>query len=161
MVPYGFGKHIGNLSPSDVERIELNIYISELFYNISLSSTKMSVLLFYVRIFTTTKLWFRMAVWILGFMCVGWGVATCFLGAFQCVPPAKSWQPELEGTCRPQNQVYIGAAVPNVVIDFFLLILPLPVIKSLNTSLGHKFGIASVLMLGYWYFGSYMNQPSS
>ncbi|KAI1810311.1 hypothetical protein GGS20DRAFT_208214 [Poronia punctata] len=44
---------------------------------------------------------------------------------------------------------YLGSAIPNVVIDLLILILPVPLIWRLRTSLLRKMGITIVFLLGY------------
>ena len=72
-----------------------------------------------------------------------------FLGCFQCNPPTKAWRPEESGTCLQIQALYIGTAVPNVVIDAFLLLLSLPIIKGLNTAAGKRLALAFIFILGY------------
>ena len=136
---------------ADLNRIELDIYVSEILYNIGLTCIKLSVLLFYVRVFTTSRLWFRLSVWTLGFLCIGWCVAITFLGCFQCDPPQASFNLSIKGNCLSQHDIYVGTAVPNVLIDFFLLILPLPGIKPLHAVAKNKIALAFIFILGYWY----------
>ena len=147
----GMGKHIGHVSTAAVQRIELDIYIGEIFYNVALTCVKLSVLIFYVRVFTMGQLWFRTSVWILGFLCIGWCVAITFLGCFQCDPPQAAWSLSVKGSCLSQHNIYIGTAVPNVFIDLMLLILPLPIIKSMHAGGGRRIALALIFTMGYWF----------
>lgn len=43
----------------------------------------------------------------------------------QCVPVKAAWEPEVVGKCINIYGVYVGQAVPNVLTDVIILVLPL------------------------------------
>ena len=62
----------------------------------------------------------------------------------------KYWDGEaVEGYCRSADALYIGSAVPSVVIDFFVLLLPLPIIARLNMKNSRKAMITGLFVCGY------------
>jgi len=95
----GMGKHIGHASLADIERIELDIYIAEILYNVGLTCLKLSALLFYVRVFiyglalvSNLRMDRRFPLhWI--------GIAITFMGCFQCDPPQMAWSLSVNGSC--------------------------------------------------------------
>lgn len=81
---------------------------------------------------------------------MAWFIAVTLLAAFTCTPTRKSWKPEVPGHCLDSFKTYLGAAAPNVLTDFFLLVLPLPMLWALSLRLSKKVGLSVVFMLGYW-----------
>jgi hypothetical protein len=55
----------------------------------------------------------------------------------------------LPGTCAPMNRLWMGCTIPGVVIDFIILLLPMPSIWHLQSSLSRKIGITIIFAMGY------------
>ena len=111
--------------------------------------SKASVLFFYARIFTTQSRLFRYGLWvghILNFLWWLTSIARCLLF---CVPVDKYWNIQKPGFCRSADALYIGSAVPSVVIDAYVLLLPLPIIARLSMKLGRKTLVIVVFICAY------------
>ena len=74
-----------------------------------------------------------------------------FLATFNCTPVDKYWKPELSGTCIDIYDGFLGTAIPNVITDIFLLLLPLPMLWRLYISWRSKIGLILVFFSGYWF----------
>lgn len=107
---------------------------------------KFTVLVLYWRIFPTTAM--RRAIYILGGMTAGWWVAIQLVTIFQCEPISKAWETSLEGHCINQLLFYAWNSVPNCVLDFLIVLLPMREILRLQTTFGQKVGIAGTFLLG-------------
>lgn len=44
----------------------------------------------------------------------------------------------------------MGSAIPSVLIDIIILVLPLPKLWHLKIDLARKIGLMTVFILGYW-----------
>lgn len=128
------------------------IYIVYFFYDIGLCLAKASALLFFSRVFTrqTHTTWFNYALWTAHGLNVAWLLGIIFGTIFMCDPVAKNYVPDLPGRCGDTGALWIGSAVPSVLIDLIVLILPLPKIWGLQMSFAKKSGITLVFFLGYW-----------
>lgn len=74
-----------------------------------------------------------------------------FLSIFQCTPIPFYWNKDIEGKCLNLPAVaYSGAAV-TIASDIFIVILPIPVIKSLNLGWKKKLGVMCMFALGSLY----------
>ena len=100
-------------------------------YYLSLTFTKVSILLQYLRIFPTPK--FRLAAHIvLGVVCV-YGAWTVFGSIFECWPVQFFWDKSIKGGhCLNQFAVWFTNAGMNIVTDIALVILPISSIQHLN-----------------------------
>ncbi|KAH7138731.1 hypothetical protein B0J11DRAFT_500933 [Dendryphion nanum] len=90
---------------------------------------------------------------------------TSFFIVLFCARGVSGWwttEPMLEGTqyiLDPPTLLTAYAAI-NIALDIAVLILPLTVIKSLHISLGERWAIAGVFLLGAFCLGS-MTSPSN
>ena len=125
------------------------LFAVNLAYPTGLSIIKMSVLLFYIRVFQTVKA-YRSAFWSVGFLIVAWCVAFSFLAIFRCVPVQKLWNHELEGNCIPIHAVLLSTTVSNIIIDAIILLLPMPMLWRLRVNVVRKWALIAVFTAGYW-----------
>ena len=63
--------------------------------------------------------------------------------AVTCVPIEAFWM-AAKGTCINLKGFFVGNAVPNIVTDFILLVVPLPFIYHLHTPKSYKIALAFV-----------------
>ncbi|KAG8526147.1 uncharacterized protein KY384_000140 [Bacidia gigantensis] len=84
---------------------------------------------------------------VLGYQ-VCWMLMTILIGACMCRPFAKNWNPMLKGHCGDRIPAYIAIAALDIVGDFSIMCLPLPMIWKLHTSTTNKIGLSFVFALG-------------
>lgn len=71
------------------------------------------------------------------------------LGLFSCKPIRAAWDLTVEDPhCMHQKSIYLGGSLPNVVVDFVLVFMPLPYVWRLHTSLYQRLILASMFALG-------------
>ncbi|KAK1139089.1 hypothetical protein N8T08_001275 [Aspergillus melleus] len=113
----------------------------------TVTPAKISVLLFYVRIFNTFK--FRMFAYAVGFIVLGHGIGVFFAAIFQCSPIAYTWDKTIQGgTCFDQQAFYRYVSPPNILFDVLILVMPLPFVWKLHTWMGQKLALTGVFLLG-------------
>ena len=144
----GLGKHISQV-PGPHSRLSLTLFVVNQVYNTGLTLVRISVLLFYCRVFQTVRV-YRVSFWIVGAILLGWGITFNFLAIFTCVPVNKSWKPNIPGHCLNTHHTFLGATISNVLADFILLVLPMPMLWQLHIDTPRKFGLAGVFAAGYW-----------
>ena len=116
-------------------------------YAFATAFPKLSVLFFYRRLFPT-KL-FRITVYVLMFMVVGLCASIVIVSLFQCSPIAYAWDRTIKGgTCIDELAYFRWITPPNLIIDLALLILPLPMVWRLHTSVGQKAGLTLTFVTG-------------
>lgn len=112
--------------------------------------TKVSILFFYLRIFPSPK--FRIAT----FIVMGWVIVSniifIFMQIFQCIPINYNWEGWTGDfgphRCLDVNTLTYTAAGFSIAQDSVMILLPLPVLISLNTSWRAKVGIIIMFSLG-------------
>lgn len=68
---------------------------------------------------------------------------------FQCKPVSGFWNRTKPAICNVDSQkFFIGNAIPNILTDVALMVLPLPYIWQLNRSKSQKIALAGVFLLG-------------
>ncbi|KAL8984631.1 MAG: hypothetical protein Q9177_004652, partial [Variospora cf. flavescens] len=150
---FGTGRHtILNPIPNVVRFIQL-MYAVELTYCVLLTTTKISILLFYRRVFMnqTTSLRFRIAWYVIMVWTLLWGISTFFAAAFQCSPPSYYWSKytrKTQGSCINLTMLLIVTASTNIVTDVALLILPMPVLWHFKIQRSQKFALSGIFLLG-------------
>ena len=137
------------MAPTDVKRLLKVLWVSYYMSDLGIALAKASCLLFYARIFTIRSWWFQYGLWLghtLNFLWLLTCVARCLLF---CDPVDKYWDIEKPGFCRRPDALYIANAVASVVIDIYILLLPLPIIAGLSMKLGRKLFVSGVFVCGY------------
>ena len=124
------------------------LFWDELFYTACIALCKFSVLCFYNRTFAVSRQ-LRTALWVLGGVTMGWWISVTFVIIFQCHPIRAAWLPQVPGNCFNLYGFFVGQAVPNILTDFILLILPLPILWRLRIQLPQKIALVAVFLLGY------------
>ncbi|KAL2816082.1 hypothetical protein BJX63DRAFT_430374 [Aspergillus granulosus] len=113
----------------------------------TVTPAKISILLFYVRIFQTRS--FKILSYIVGFLVLGHGIGVFFAAVFQCSPVQYTWDKTIPGgSCFDQQAFYRYVSLPNILTDFVILIMPMPVVWKLQTRLTQKLALTGVFLLG-------------
>ena len=88
---------------------------------------KLSYLAFYFRLGGTTAN-FRVILYISIVVVTAFGIATSIISMTLCIPFTKLWDPDIPGRCININCYYIIATTLNMVFDFVIFILPIPIL---------------------------------
>ncbi|PVH91113.1 hypothetical protein DM02DRAFT_479113, partial [Periconia macrospinosa] len=146
-IHYGLGSHANTLSTYEVERLSMYLYISIIVYCASLGLTKLAILMQYRRVFQTPR--FQIWNWVFIAIIIGFTLATVGGGIFVCTPVQKFWKPEVEGHCINKSALWLAHAMMNIITDLMIIILPMPVIRSLQLKPSQKY-----LLMGIFAFGA-------
>jgi len=121
----------------------------KLFYIIVQVLLKVSILLFYLRVFPVP--WIQILTWILIVFTLLHGVGFFFPILFQCKPVALLWNPRLEGHCIQLETIIFPGAIFSIVEDLAILLLPIPCLSKLNVGKGKKISLISMFSVGIMY----------
>ncbi|CZR70202.1 uncharacterized protein PAC_20103 [Phialocephala subalpina] len=130
----GFGEHTFWLSTSEVSSALKFFYISELFYLLAITLTKLSLLLFFRRIFPDRN--FRIATIVMGIFVVVSNFSLAMALCFQCIPLYGIWTNWMYKVAPVKcinvyACVYVAAGM-SIFHDLIILSMPLPTLWSLN-----------------------------
>ncbi|KAG9675161.1 hypothetical protein KCU99_g3191, partial [Aureobasidium melanogenum] len=148
MVVTGFGSYVWS-NPLDLHSATAKLYLSwNVLYVVLIHVTKASILTQYLRIFPTRTM--RRLTWLLFAALVPsvlWGV---FASIFICNPVRKVWRPMTPGKCLSTRTYWVSVTAVNIVLDFAVLALPMPVISRLKLPKRQKIALVGVFLLGFF-----------
>lgn len=124
-------------------------YFTELLYLTAIALTKISILLFYLRIFPHQGL--RRMIYVTIALCVLYIIGFVTATALQCIPVRQAWlrwDGEHAGKCTNLNVIAWLSAGVNIVLDVIVIILPMREVKRLSISRRRRFGIMLMFLLG-------------
>ena len=119
----------------------------ELLWPMSIPFVKISILSLYVRIFGGVTYLRRMA-WVLSIFTITWAIMVVLVVAFQCVPSEASCNPKVRGRCINFAAFSIAGSVPDVLVDFIMLVLPMPAVWKLQKALAERISLMAIFALG-------------
>ena len=130
MVRYaGVGHHVIAVEKEDHSKIILwlKFLIAEpVVYFAAVVPPKIIILSIHLRIFVDRR--YRIACYIVGSVIILTAAVTILVAIFQCIPAAYFWEATARGHCLDSAAFFFWASFPNIVTDFLMLALPLPVI---------------------------------
>lgn len=141
------------MDPDTLSYAFLFFYVDESFYIVILAITKISILLFYLRIFP--QQWFRRAC----LACIGWiatsGLVFLFLQIFQCRPLSFVWLGWKGGgggghTCLNVSALTYTAAGFSIAQDVVVFVMPIPLLTNLNASMRKRSQILFMFSMGFF-----------
>ena len=124
------GKHIVTVSPENLLLWGKLGWASILLYGLSLWTTKISILLLFLRILTYTfARRATQAMIAITVICHLYGLGTVLT---TCIPLAAFWDFSIRPTfCHPQDVWWANTSL-NIATDFLIFLIPLPVIWQLQ-----------------------------
>ncbi|KAL9134164.1 MAG: hypothetical protein Q9175_004658 [Cornicularia normoerica] len=145
-VTHGAGKVSTSLPPEDVRMALQAFWAAQILYKFTITLTKTSICLLYLRIFTTKK--FRRTVYIIMSYVILYAFASIIATVVQCTPLERIWDHAVPGTCINLTAFWYANASANIIGDFLILALPMPVIRSLQLPQRQRLGLIVVFALG-------------
>ncbi|CAO1601782.1 hypothetical protein XANCAGTX0491_005418 [Xanthoria calcicola] len=124
-------------------------YINEIITTLNLGLVKISILLFYRRIFAVRPFKAASAVMMTTVAC--WAVAFTSAMAAQCNPVPYFWESfeiDYPKNCLDVQKMYQALAWSDLALDILVLALPIPVVASLQLPWRTKIKVIDILMLG-------------
>ncbi|KAF2193413.1 hypothetical protein K469DRAFT_712164 [Zopfia rhizophila CBS 207.26] len=144
-VEYGMGQHVYDLTDTDMLNSGKAFWASLIVYYLSLGLTKSSLLLQYRRVFPTKK--FQIACWTVMTVVIIYTIWTVFGSIFACVPVRAFWTKE-SARCIDQFAMWFTNAAINILTDFAIILLPMPVIRSLNLRRRQRQALIGIFAIG-------------
>lgn len=127
----------------------LQIFLAlQVFYFSSSLAFKTSLILLYYRIFGVIR-WFRWTLAAAWTIVLLYFIVDLIVAIFECTPVAYYWDKTIKGgTCINQDQFYRWNGVANLLIDFMILTLSIPMIWRLNLAYRQKLSLSGIFLLG-------------
>ncbi|OJJ42185.1 hypothetical protein ASPZODRAFT_77553 [Penicilliopsis zonata CBS 506.65] len=144
---YGLGRHVWSVPLADVEGLIHILFAYVLLYFIAVPLVKLSVLLFYRRIFGM-----RWTLWFCAGLTVGYwaGCTAAFLSC--CRPLSYYWMqyshPDSGKCIFELYPFYIGNAAASMATDVLILTVPMPIVWKLHMRRSQRLLVCSIFLLG-------------
>ena len=125
------------------------LYANVILFPIAICLIQLSILLFYVRVFTLQNFRFRLALLACAGLAVGVCVSQVIPTIFQCTPVAYAWNKAIVGGhCINVHVMWIIQDIFFLVLDIYIVVLPLPMIWNLQIARAEKIAISGIFLLG-------------
>ncbi|KAL8994842.1 MAG: hypothetical protein Q9188_006953 [Gyalolechia gomerana] len=143
----GFGRHIYIYEEQDAiartRRWLRTLYVFEPMYHTSTTFAKYSILAFYYRIFAILQ--FRRVLYLIAAVVTCYLIPVNLLCIFQCTPVHSFWDDVgVPRHCVNIDRLFIASGSLNVVLDFIIFALPIPLLWRLGTSFNQKLVLTAI-----------------
>ncbi|KAF1846063.1 uncharacterized protein K460DRAFT_431062 [Cucurbitaria berberidis CBS 394.84] len=149
LVKNGLGRDMWTLKDYEITNTLYYFFLGEIFYVLALAISKISILFFYLRVFPAKE--FRLKIYAVMGVCVAYTIAFFFATTLQCIPVSMAWNQWdglHKGRCNDIHlQGWVAAAI-NIVLDAWVMILPLNNLARLNMKLKQKLMVMSMFSVG-------------
>ncbi|KAF3806854.1 hypothetical protein GCG54_00007104 [Colletotrichum gloeosporioides] len=149
LVSLGFGQDIWTVAPDNITQILLIFFAEELFYSFVVAVTKLSVIIFYLRLFQES--WFRKACYGLFGITTMYGIGQILAIIFVCSPVSYNWtrwDGQHAGQCGKVNIMTFVNGGTNIAIDLVLVILPVTQFITVSWTIRKKIGVSLIFLVG-------------
>lgn len=144
---HGFGEHTWEIDINIIPQLLYWFYICEMFYIITISLIKVSILIFYLQVFPSRS--FRIQCWSVMAFCVGSSFAFTIVTIFQCHPVSYVWDKnQSRGHCINFNSVTWANGGLNILQDVLIVALPISEVRKLQLGQKRKIGLYVMFGLG-------------
>ena len=146
----GVGRHLPALEITDPTKVvswAKFLLAVEWIYLAAAILPKLAILSMYLRIFTTRS--YRMSVYVLAAVLIMTFLAGGLTGLLGCRPLAFFWDPTIPGGhCININAFFRWISLPNILTDIAMLVLPQPLIWTLQVTRNQKIGLRLTFLTG-------------
>ena len=123
----------------------------QVFYVASAVAIKTSLILLYYRLFSLLR-WFRWELVLVWILVVLYFIVVVLVAILECKPVSYIWDESIPGgTCINRYEFYRWNGVVNLILDFMILTLTMPVIWHLQLKSRQKVSLTVVFLLGLLY----------
>ncbi|KAM0402096.1 hypothetical protein ACHAPZ_005001 [Fusarium culmorum] len=141
------------VSEEEYENINLHArlmqFLISMTYSYSIGFSKLSILLFYWRIFKQSAI--RIPIQVLLGLSVSWLILRTFMVTFHCLPVQAYWDKSIEGAvCKiNDSQFFFGTCLTHFALDVVILALPIIEVFKLRLRMGQKIAITALFVIGF------------
>lgn len=157
---YGYGRHVQYLPKHKVQHFQISFIAVQFTYFTNAVFTKTSLLLLYHRVFGVVR-GFRWALWISGFLIMGYFIACAIVAVAGCSPVSYFWNKDQMGSCINEVNFFRWNGIMNMLLDVLVLCLPLPMTWRMKMSRRQKFIVTGIFCLGGLYASLFLCSLSS
>lgn len=152
---FGLGQHFLLLTPEQMVGYLQTFYVCNASYCTATAFIKEALLLQYLRVYGRGHPMWRFTFIVVVFTAL-WGVAYSFIAWVPCFPVRGFWGAATGATCygygSPVASQFVGTyeshTAINMILDFLVLLIPLPLLVREGSTLKQKLRILGLLIMG-------------
>ncbi|KAF7552937.1 hypothetical protein G7Z17_g3963 [Cylindrodendrum hubeiense] len=150
---YGAGEHIWVSNIPRIMNLSKVIYAEGYIYGLSVTTTKISILLLYRRLLSSAsslKSLFFILYWLALFLAIAYPIVLWVTLSTACTPISYYWNQYIgaEGHCINIKLFFLALGIINMLNDVMILIVPIPRILELQLSKRLKISTICIMLLG-------------
>lgn len=146
----GLGKDVWTLSFDTITAFVKWFYVIEVLYFFNVAMLKLSLLFFFLRIFPAKPI--KRLLWATIAFDIAFGITFIIAAIFQCTPIRVYWEKwdgeHVNGKCVNVNALGWANAVISIVLDIWMLALPLWQVLQLKLAWKKKVSVAMMFFVG-------------
>lgn len=148
-IKHGIGHDLWVLQHDQITTMLFYFEIIAVLYFTTLTLLKLSILFFYIKVFTTPGA--QRLLWATAVFTGVWGIVYVIVAIFQCQPISyfwTHWDGLHEGRCLNINAITSSNAGISIVLDIWSLGIPLWQLRRLQLHWKKKIGVALMFVVG-------------
>ncbi|ELR05656.1 hypothetical protein VC83_02952 [Pseudogymnoascus destructans] len=145
---WGLGLDIAIRPKENLDKYSVINFAGRPFYMAGITGFKVALCLSYLRILNKSNKTYRKFVWVVLVTCVLGHLGGTLVLIFQCKPVHKSWLPKTPGSCLPNDTTFYALAANSIIFDCIILVLPIPLLYSLQINIRRKIALMAIFLLG-------------
>jgi hypothetical protein len=148
-VKHGLGRDIWTLTPHEITTMLKYFYVMASLYFTQVALLKLSLIFFYIRVFPAPGV--QRVLWGTVIFSVLWGFISVIIVIFQCQPISyfwTHWDGLHEGKCLNINAITTSNAAISIILDLWILGIPLWQLWGLQLHWKRKVGVALMFCVG-------------
>lgn len=146
-VRLGLGRHAHLLSLTQMSTFLKIIWFASMEYSFAITLMKATFLLQYRRVFPLPNFQ-RLCNIALSFLVI-WAMAGLLGAMLNCLPLERNWDASAPNSCTGRIKFWEAYAIMHVITDVLILIMPLPLLKTLPLPWVQKVVLMAVFCLGF------------
>ena len=144
----GFGHHSKAFTPTELtKQLKFTLAFGDIGF-FSLYFSRMSILLFYRRVFEISSRAFTLGLYTGYVLNTAWVIAFLVGSLNECKPLKKYWDPLIPGHCVERVPVSLGTNITSLSLDLYIFLLPMSTLLGLQLQLGRKVMLVAAFSLG-------------
>ncbi|ORY71470.1 uncharacterized protein BCR38DRAFT_10867 [Pseudomassariella vexata] len=145
---WALGQHLDTVTPQELSFFLRAVWWTMILYIVSFTSTKISILLLYIRVLTSYEN-FRRGAWAMLILVTIGGASIFVTSMTACIPLNKYWDLDTEGYCHPTGVWWYNTGFL-IGTDFLIFLLPMPVLIGLRMPMRQKWELLGVFAIGFF-----------
>jgi hypothetical protein len=148
----GIGKPLGDITFGEFILFYKGVFVAAWMYPPMSAAIRISILLFYNRLFSKADRKYKIIIYFLGLLQVVYVIIFEVLPAFSCRPLKDAWDPLKRYTSC--TNLYIDATIAlystSLAFDIILLVFPIYIVWRLQMPVQKRLSVSAIFFLGTW-----------